>query len=146
MSTLEFNRPCSIKACFKESNDIDLLPLQQLSRKDSQNSSQHSVSSHRSAHTDSPVHSSLAPPLSESSTPPAPSQPLPGLPSQDSQGDGTTHRKPDPFKIWAQSRSMYESRRKYIYFWWRLDEGCMGQWDGDPWCLQAEALGNEACV
>uniref|UniRef100_A0A3B5LKH9 Uncharacterized protein n=1 Tax=Xiphophorus couchianus TaxID=32473 RepID=A0A3B5LKH9_9TELE len=73
-------------------------PKLQLSRKDSQSSSQHSVSSHRSTHADSPVHSSLAAPLSESSTPPAPSQPLPGL-------------KPDPFKIWAQSRSMYESRR-----------------------------------
>ncbi|XP_015240761.1 PREDICTED: membrane-associated guanylate kinase, WW and PDZ domain-containing protein 1-like isoform X7 [Cyprinodon variegatus] len=99
----------------------------QLSRKDSQNSSQHSVSSHRSAHTDSPVHSSLAPPLSESSTPPAPSQPLPGLPSQDSQGDGTTHRKPDPFKIWAQSRSMYESRlpdfQEQDIFLWRKDTG-----------------------
>ncbi|XP_015240763.1 PREDICTED: membrane-associated guanylate kinase, WW and PDZ domain-containing protein 1-like isoform X9 [Cyprinodon variegatus] len=102
-------------------------PKLQLSRKDSQNSSQHSVSSHRSAHTDSPVHSSLAPPLSESSTPPAPSQPLPGLPSQDSQGDGTTHRKPDPFKIWAQSRSMYESRlpdfQEQDIFLWRKDTG-----------------------
>uniref|UniRef100_A0A3P9C1I0 Membrane-associated guanylate kinase, WW and PDZ domain-containing protein 1 n=1 Tax=Maylandia zebra TaxID=106582 RepID=A0A3P9C1I0_9CICH len=68
-------------------------PKLQLSRKDSQNSSQHSVSSHRSAHTDSPVHSSLAPALSESNAPPPPSQPL----------------KPDPFKIWAQSRSMYEN-------------------------------------
>ncbi|KAM4741381.1 membrane-associated guanylate kinase, WW and PDZ domain-containing protein 1b isoform 3-T3 [Anableps anableps] len=99
----------------------------QLSRKDSQNSSQHSVSSHRSTHTDSPVHSSLGPPLSESSTPPAPSQPLPGLPSQDSQGDGTTHRKPDPFKIWAQSRSMYESRlpdfQEQDIFLWRKDTG-----------------------
>ncbi|XP_014898061.1 membrane-associated guanylate kinase, WW and PDZ domain-containing protein 1b isoform X5 [Poecilia latipinna] len=99
----------------------------QLSRKDSQSSSQHSVSSHRSAHTDSPVHSSLAAPLSESGTPPAPSQPLPGLPSQDSQGDGTTHRKPDPFKIWAQSRSMYESRlpdfQEQDIFLWRKDTG-----------------------
>ncbi|XP_054880729.1 membrane-associated guanylate kinase, WW and PDZ domain-containing protein 1b isoform X8 [Poeciliopsis prolifica] len=99
----------------------------QLSRKDSQSSSQHSVSSHRSTHTDSPVHSSLAAPLSESSTPPAPSQPLPGLPSQDSQGDGTTHRKPDPFKIWAQSRSMYESRlpdfQEQDIFLWRKDTG-----------------------
>ncbi|MEQ2290391.1 Membrane-associated guanylate kinase, WW and PDZ domain-containing protein 1, partial [Ameca splendens] len=99
----------------------------QLSRKDSQNSSQHSVSSHRSTHTESPAHSSLAPPLSESSTPPAPSQPLPGLPSQDSQGDGTIHRKPDPFKIWAQSRSMYESRlpdfQEQDIFLWRKDTG-----------------------
>uniref|UniRef100_A0A3Q1J077 Membrane-associated guanylate kinase, WW and PDZ domain-containing protein 1 n=1 Tax=Anabas testudineus TaxID=64144 RepID=A0A3Q1J077_ANATE len=85
-------------------------PKLQLSRKDSQNSSQHSVSSHRSTHTDSPVHSSL---------------PLPGLP-QDSLADGTIQRKPDPFKIWAQSRSMYESRRKYIHFWWQLAKGCMG--------------------
>lgn len=103
-------------------NQIDLLLLQQLSRKDSQNSSQQSVSSHRSAHTDSPLHQSLAAPLNESSAPPPPSQPLPGLPAQDSQGDGTIQRKPDPFKIWAQSRSMYESRRKYMDFWWRLVE------------------------
>ncbi|KAM6928170.1 membrane-associated guanylate kinase, WW and PDZ domain-containing protein 1b isoform 1-T1 [Xenentodon cancila] len=99
----------------------------QLSRKDSQNSSQHSVSSHRSTHTDSPVHSSLAPPLSESSTPPAPSQPLPGLPAQDSQAEGAVQRKPDPFKIWAQSRSMYESRlpdfQEQDIFLWRKDTG-----------------------
>uniref|UniRef100_A0A7N6BQF4 Membrane associated guanylate kinase, WW and PDZ domain containing 1b n=1 Tax=Anabas testudineus TaxID=64144 RepID=A0A7N6BQF4_ANATE len=100
-------------------------PKLQLSRKDSQNSSQHSVSSHRSTHTDSPVHSSLAPSLIESTAPPPPSQPLPGLP-QDSLADGTIQRKPDPFKIWAQSRSMYESRRKYIHFWWQLAKGCMG--------------------
>uniref|UniRef100_H2T0I7 Membrane associated guanylate kinase, WW and PDZ domain containing 1b n=1 Tax=Takifugu rubripes TaxID=31033 RepID=H2T0I7_TAKRU len=91
-------------------------PKLQLSRKDSQNSSQHSVSSHRSIHTDSPAHSSLAAPLSESVAPPPPSQPLPSLPTQDSPADGTIQRKPDPFKIWAQSRSMYESRRKYIIF------------------------------
>ncbi|KAG7229586.1 hypothetical protein INR49_012601 [Caranx melampygus] len=118
-------------------DDYDLAPpyrdytRRQLSRKDSQNSSQHSVSSHRSAHTDSPVHPSLAPPLSESAAPPPPTQPLPGLPPQDSPADGTIQRKPDPFKIWAQSRSMYESRRKYIHFWWQLDEGCMGLLD--PW-------------
>nr|XP_014263509.2 membrane-associated guanylate kinase, WW and PDZ domain-containing protein 1 isoform X22 [Maylandia zebra] len=98
-----------------------------LSRKDSQNSSQHSVSSHRSAHTDSPVHSSLAPALSESNAPPPPSQPLPGLPIQDSPGDGTIQRKPDPFKIWAQSRSMYESRlpdfQEQDIFLWRKDTG-----------------------
>lgn len=111
---------------FKLLNDIDLLLQQQLSRKDSQNGSQHSVSSHRSIHTDSPVHPSLAPPLSESAAPPPPSQPLPSLPPQDSPADGTIQRKPDPFKIWAQSRSMYESRRKYNHFWWKLDEGCMG--------------------
>lgn len=99
----------------------------QLSRKDSQNSSQHSVSSHRSAHTDSPVHSSLAPPLSETSAPPAPSQPLPGLPLQDSPADGTIQRKPDPVKIWVQSRSMYESRlpdfQEQDIFLWRKDTG-----------------------
>lgn len=117
---------CTDAADFKLSNDIDLLLQQQLSRKDSQNSSQHSVSSHRSIHTDSPVHPSLAPPLSESAAPPPPSQPLPSLPPQDSPADGTIQRKPDPFKIWAQSRSMYESRRKYNHFWWQLDEGCMG--------------------
>uniref|UniRef100_A0A8C8DEH2 Membrane-associated guanylate kinase, WW and PDZ domain-containing protein 1 n=1 Tax=Oncorhynchus tshawytscha TaxID=74940 RepID=A0A8C8DEH2_ONCTS len=94
-------------------------PRLQLARKDSQNSS---VSSHRSTHTDSPVHTSLAPPLSKSTAPPPPSQPLPGLPPQDPQADGTIHRKPDPFKIWAQSRSMYESRRKYLF----LVRGCMG--------------------
>ncbi|XP_037534545.1 membrane-associated guanylate kinase, WW and PDZ domain-containing protein 1b [Nematolebias whitei] len=102
-------------------------PKLQLSRKDSQNSSQHSVSSHRSAHTESPSHSSLAPPLSETGAPPPPSQPLPGLPSQDSQGDGTIQRKPDPFKIWAQSRSMYESRlpdfQEKDIFLWRKDTG-----------------------
>ncbi|XP_042261810.1 membrane-associated guanylate kinase, WW and PDZ domain-containing protein 1b isoform X5 [Thunnus maccoyii] len=102
-------------------------PKLQLSRKDSQNSSQHSVSSHRSAHTDSPVHPSLAPPLSESVAPPPPSQPLPGLPPQDSPADGTIQRKPDPFKIWAQSRSMYESRlpdfQEQDIFLWRKDTG-----------------------
>ncbi|XP_068449482.1 membrane-associated guanylate kinase, WW and PDZ domain-containing protein 1b isoform X5 [Clinocottus analis] len=102
-------------------------PKLQLSRKDSQNSSQHSVSSHRSAHTDSPLHTSLAPPLSESIAPPPPSQPLPGLPPQDSPGDGTIQRKPDPFKIWAQSRSMYESRlpdfQEQDIFLWRKDTG-----------------------
>ncbi|KAM9813242.1 membrane-associated guanylate kinase, WW and PDZ domain-containing protein 1b isoform 3-T3 [Neosynchiropus ocellatus] len=98
-----------------------------LSRKDSQNSSQHSVASHRSAHTDSPVHQSLATALNESAAPPPPSQPLPGLP-QDSVGDsGTIQRKPDPFKIWAQSRSMYESRlpdfQEQDIFLWRKDTG-----------------------
>ncbi|XP_055077605.1 membrane-associated guanylate kinase, WW and PDZ domain-containing protein 1b isoform X3 [Periophthalmus magnuspinnatus] len=99
----------------------------QLTRKDSQNSSQHSVSSHRSAHTDSPVHSSLAAPLNETSAPPAPSQPLPGLPAQDSPADGTIQRKPDPVKIWVQSRSMYESRlpdfQEQDIFLWRKDTG-----------------------
>ncbi|XP_026162693.1 membrane-associated guanylate kinase, WW and PDZ domain-containing protein 1b isoform X2 [Mastacembelus armatus] len=97
----------------------------QLSRKDSQNSSQHSVSSHRSTHTDSPVHPSLVPPLNESAAPPAPSQPLPGLPPQDSSADGTIQRKPDPFKIWAQSRSMYEipDFQEQDIFLWRKDTG-----------------------
>ncbi|KAI3370359.1 hypothetical protein L3Q82_025129, partial [Scortum barcoo] len=114
-------------------DDFELAPpygsytRRQLSRKDSQNSSQHSVSSHRSAHTDSPVHPSLAPPLSESIAPPPPSQPLPGLPPQDSPADGTIQRKPDPFKIWAQSRSMYESRlpdfQEQDIFLWRKDTG-----------------------
>ncbi|XP_044204508.1 membrane-associated guanylate kinase, WW and PDZ domain-containing protein 1b isoform X4 [Thunnus albacares] len=114
-------------------DDFELAPpyrdytRRQLSRKDSQNSSQHSVSSHRSTHTDSPVHPSLAPPLSESVAPPPPSQPLPGLPPQDSPADGTIQRKPDPFKIWAQSRSMYESRlpdfQEQDIFLWRKDTG-----------------------
>ncbi|XP_067359598.1 membrane-associated guanylate kinase, WW and PDZ domain-containing protein 1b isoform X4 [Channa argus] len=113
-------------------DDFDLAPpyrdysRMQLSRKDSQNSSQHSVSSHRSTHTDSPVHPSLASSLSESAPPPPPSQPLPGLP-QDSLADGTIQRKPDPFKIWAQSRSMYESRlpdfQEQDIFLWRKDTG-----------------------
>ncbi|KAM7006675.1 membrane-associated guanylate kinase, WW and PDZ domain-containing protein 1b isoform 9-T9 [Tautogolabrus adspersus] len=100
-------------------------PKLPLSRKDSQNSSQHSVSSHRSAHTDSPVHPSLAPPLNESIAPPPPSQPLPGLPPQDSPADGTIQRKPDPFKIWAQSRSMYEipDFQEQDIFLWRKDTG-----------------------
>lgn len=49
-------------------------------------------------------------------TPAAPNQPLPGLPPQDpADGTLTLQKKPDPFKIWAQSRSMYESRREYNY-------------------------------
>uniref|UniRef100_A0A6Q2X8Q2 Membrane-associated guanylate kinase, WW and PDZ domain-containing protein 1 n=1 Tax=Esox lucius TaxID=8010 RepID=A0A6Q2X8Q2_ESOLU len=104
-------------------------PKLQLARKDSQNSSVHSVSSHRSTHTtDSPLHQSLAPPFSESAAPPPPSQPLPGLPlQQDPLADGTIQRKPDPFKIWAQSRSMYESRlpdsQEQDIFLWRKDTG-----------------------
>uniref|UniRef100_A0A8C7TX03 Membrane-associated guanylate kinase, WW and PDZ domain-containing protein 1 n=1 Tax=Oncorhynchus mykiss TaxID=8022 RepID=A0A8C7TX03_ONCMY len=101
--------------------------VSQLARKDSQNSPVHSVSSHRSTHTDSPVHPSLATPFSESAAPPPPSQPLPGLPPQDAQADGTIQRKPDPFKIWAQSRSMYESRlpdfQEQDIFLWRKDTG-----------------------
>lgn len=49
-------------------------------------------------------------------TPAAPTQPLPGLPPQDpADGTLTLQKKPDPFKIWAQSRSMYESRREYFF-------------------------------
>ncbi|XP_025908390.1 membrane-associated guanylate kinase, WW and PDZ domain-containing protein 1 [Nothoprocta perdicaria] len=72
---------------------------QPLERKDSQNSSQHSVSSHRSGHTASPVHSTQA--LPDYAAPDAPPADQPDNPGQ---------KKPDPFKIWAQSRSMYESR------------------------------------
>uniref|UniRef100_A0A3B3U9M4 Membrane-associated guanylate kinase, WW and PDZ domain-containing protein 1 n=1 Tax=Poecilia latipinna TaxID=48699 RepID=A0A3B3U9M4_9TELE len=87
--------------------------LHQLERKDSQSSSQHSVCSHRSAHTDSPT---------------APTQPLPVLPPQDpADGTLTLQKKPDPFKIWAQSRSMYESRlpdcQEQDIFLWRKDTG-----------------------
>ncbi|XP_020140242.2 membrane-associated guanylate kinase, WW and PDZ domain-containing protein 1 isoform X5 [Microcebus murinus] len=72
---------------------------QPLERKDSQNSSQHSVSSHRSLHTASPSHSTQALPA----FPPA------EAPAAD-QTDSSGQKKPDPFKIWAQSRSMYENR------------------------------------
>uniref|UniRef100_A0A8C8CT63 Membrane associated guanylate kinase, WW and PDZ domain containing 1a n=1 Tax=Oncorhynchus tshawytscha TaxID=74940 RepID=A0A8C8CT63_ONCTS len=96
-------------------------PKLQLERKDSQSSSQHSVCSHRSTHTDSPSH----PPSN------MPSEPLPGLPPLPTQdpGDGTMtlQKKPDPFKIWAQSRSMYESRQpdfqEQEIFLWRKDTG-----------------------
>lgn len=82
---------------------LSLSPFQQpLERKDSQNSSQHSVSSHRSGHTASPVHSAQVLPDYAAAEPPATDQP-----------DGSGQKKPDPFKIWAQSRSMYESRREY---------------------------------
>uniref|UniRef100_A0A8C4ZM17 Membrane-associated guanylate kinase, WW and PDZ domain-containing protein 1 n=1 Tax=Gadus morhua TaxID=8049 RepID=A0A8C4ZM17_GADMO len=85
----------------------------QLERKDSQNSSQHSVCSHRSTHTDSPSH---------------PPMPLPCLPPHDpADGNLTLQKKPDPFKIWAQSRSMYESRlpdsQEQDIFLWRKDTG-----------------------
>ncbi|XP_075794658.1 membrane-associated guanylate kinase, WW and PDZ domain-containing protein 1 isoform X30 [Pelodiscus sinensis] len=72
---------------------------QPLERKDSQNSSQHSVSSHRSTHTASPVHTTQVLPDYPTSEAPAVEQP-----------DNSGQKKPDPFKIWAQSRSMYESR------------------------------------
>lgn len=89
----------------------------QLERKDSQSSSQHSVCSHRSTHTDSPSHPpSVMPSEAVVPTPAAPTQPLPGLPPQDpADGTLTLQKKPDPFKIWAQSRSMYESRREYFF-------------------------------
>uniref|UniRef100_A0A3B3U908 Membrane associated guanylate kinase, WW and PDZ domain containing 1 n=1 Tax=Poecilia latipinna TaxID=48699 RepID=A0A3B3U908_9TELE len=103
--------------------------LHQLERKDSQSSSQHSVCSHRSAHTDSPSHPPSAMP-SEAvvPTPAAPTQPLPVLPPQDpADGTLTLQKKPDPFKIWAQSRSMYESRlpdcQEQDIFLWRKDTG-----------------------
>uniref|UniRef100_A0AAR2KZC8 Membrane-associated guanylate kinase, WW and PDZ domain-containing protein 1 n=1 Tax=Pygocentrus nattereri TaxID=42514 RepID=A0AAR2KZC8_PYGNA len=91
--------------------------LQQLERKDSQGSSQHSVSSHRSAPSDSsPLHASQAL-ATETAAPPAP----------DVSADGTLAKKPDPFKIWAQSRSMYESRlpdyQEQDIFLWRKDTG-----------------------
>ncbi|KAL0978548.1 hypothetical protein UPYG_G00171980 [Umbra pygmaea] len=101
-------------------------PKLHLGRKDSQNSSVHSVSSHRSTHAaDSPLHQSIAPPFNESAAPPPPSQPLPGLPHQDPLADGTLQRKPDPFKIWAQSRSMYEipDFQEQDIFLWRKDTG-----------------------
>ncbi|XP_066474631.1 membrane-associated guanylate kinase, WW and PDZ domain-containing protein 1 isoform X10 [Tiliqua scincoides] len=72
---------------------------QPLERKDSQNSSQHSVSSHHSTHTASPVHSTQVLPDYPTTEAPAVDQP-----------DSAGQKKPDPFKIWAQSRSMYESR------------------------------------
>uniref|UniRef100_A0A6Q2ZFG7 Membrane-associated guanylate kinase, WW and PDZ domain-containing protein 1 n=1 Tax=Esox lucius TaxID=8010 RepID=A0A6Q2ZFG7_ESOLU len=106
--------------------------LVQLERKDSQSSSQHSVSSHRSAHTDSPSHpTSNMPSEAVAPLPAAPTQPLPCLPPLPTQdpGDGTMtlQKKPDPFKIWAQSRSMYESRlpdcQEQEIFLWRKDTG-----------------------
>uniref|UniRef100_A0AAV2LX09 Membrane-associated guanylate kinase, WW and PDZ domain-containing protein 1 n=1 Tax=Knipowitschia caucasica TaxID=637954 RepID=A0AAV2LX09_KNICA len=104
--------------------------VHQLERKDSQNSSQHSVCSHRSAHTDSPSHPPSAMPGEVVTQPPAaPTQPLPGLPPPQDCTDGTLtlQKKPDPFKIWAQSRSMYESRlpdcQEQDIFLWRKDTG-----------------------
>ncbi|XP_051525786.1 membrane-associated guanylate kinase, WW and PDZ domain-containing protein 1-like [Myxocyprinus asiaticus] len=104
----------------------------QLERKDSQSSSQHSVCSHRSTHTDSPARpvpvvpsdTLVAPPP----VPPPPNQPLPVLPPFDPPAaNGTLQKKPDPFKIWAQSRSMYESRmpdsQEQDIFLWRKDTG-----------------------
>uniref|UniRef100_A0A8C1KBK9 Membrane-associated guanylate kinase, WW and PDZ domain-containing protein 1 n=1 Tax=Cyprinus carpio TaxID=7962 RepID=A0A8C1KBK9_CYPCA len=83
--------------------------LLQLERKDSQGSSQHSICSHRSTHTDSP------------------GRPEPILPTDTLGANGTLQKKPDPFKIWAQSRSMYESRepdsQEQDIFLWRKDTG-----------------------
>uniref|UniRef100_A0A8D3AHB5 Membrane-associated guanylate kinase, WW and PDZ domain-containing protein 1 n=1 Tax=Scophthalmus maximus TaxID=52904 RepID=A0A8D3AHB5_SCOMX len=103
--------------------------VHQLERKDSQSSSQHSVCSHRSTHTDSPSHlPSAMPSEAVAPTPAAPTQPLPGLPPPDpADGTLTLQKKPDPFKIWAQSRSMYESRlpdcQEQDIFLWRKDTG-----------------------
>ncbi|XP_055484553.1 membrane-associated guanylate kinase, WW and PDZ domain-containing protein 1 isoform X22 [Psammomys obesus] len=91
-------------------------PKSPLERKDSQNSSQHSVSSHRSLHTASPSHTA---------------QVLPEYPPADAaapdQTDGSGQKKPDPFKIWAQSRSMYENRlpdyQEQDIFLWRKETG-----------------------
>ncbi|XP_077579381.1 membrane-associated guanylate kinase, WW and PDZ domain-containing protein 1-like isoform X10 [Stigmatopora nigra] len=103
--------------------------VHQLERKDSQSSSQHSVCSHRSTHTDSPNHApSTMPSEAVLPTPAAPTHPLPGLPPHDpTDGTLTLQKKPDPFKIWAQSRSMYESRlpdyQEQDIFLWRKDTG-----------------------
>uniref|UniRef100_A0A8C5W247 Membrane-associated guanylate kinase, WW and PDZ domain-containing protein 1 n=1 Tax=Microcebus murinus TaxID=30608 RepID=A0A8C5W247_MICMU len=89
---------------------------QPLERKDSQNSSQHSVSSHRSLHTASPSHSTQA----------LPAFPPVEAPAAD-QTDSSGQKKPDPFKIWAQSRSMYENRlpdyQEQDIFLWRKETG-----------------------
>ncbi|XP_054630736.1 membrane-associated guanylate kinase, WW and PDZ domain-containing protein 1-like isoform X5 [Dunckerocampus dactyliophorus] len=102
--------------------------VHQLERKDSQSSSQHSVCSHRSAHTDSPSHPPAMPSEAVVPTPDPPTHSLPGLPPQDpADGTLTLQKKPDPFKIWAQSRSMYESRlpdcQEQDIFLWRKDTG-----------------------
>uniref|UniRef100_A0A8C6VMZ5 Membrane associated guanylate kinase, WW and PDZ domain containing 1 n=1 Tax=Naja naja TaxID=35670 RepID=A0A8C6VMZ5_NAJNA len=89
---------------------------QPLERKDSQNSSQHSVSSHHSTHTASPIHSTQV----------LPEYPVPETTATD-QPDNAGQKKPDPFKIWAQSRSMYESRlpdyQEQDIFLWRKETG-----------------------
>ncbi|XP_058701478.1 membrane-associated guanylate kinase, WW and PDZ domain-containing protein 1 isoform X11 [Poecile atricapillus] len=89
---------------------------QPLERKDSQNSSQQSVSSHRSGHTASPAHSTQV----------LPDYVAPEAPAAD-QPDTSGQKKPDPFKIWAQSRSMYESRlpdyQEQDIFLWRKETG-----------------------
>ncbi|XP_063113192.1 membrane-associated guanylate kinase, WW and PDZ domain-containing protein 1 isoform X22 [Cavia porcellus] len=89
---------------------------QPLERKDSQNSSQHSVSSHRSLHTSSPSHSAQV----------LPEYPPAEAPAAE-QTDSSGQKKPDPFKIWAQSRSMYENRlpdyQEQDIFLWRKETG-----------------------
>lgn len=89
---------------------------QPLERKDSQNSSQHSVSSRRSLHTASPSHSTQVLPEYPPAEAPAPEQ-----------TDSSGQKKPDPFKIWAQSRSMYENRlpdyQEQDIFLWRKETG-----------------------
>uniref|UniRef100_A0A8C7B2L8 Membrane-associated guanylate kinase, WW and PDZ domain-containing protein 1 n=1 Tax=Neovison vison TaxID=452646 RepID=A0A8C7B2L8_NEOVI len=89
---------------------------QPLERKDSQNSSQHSVSCHRSLHTASPGHSTQV----------LPEYPPAEAPTPD-QTDSSGQKKPDPFKIWAQSRSMYENRlpdyQEQDIFLWRKETG-----------------------
>uniref|UniRef100_A0A8C3RNZ0 Membrane-associated guanylate kinase, WW and PDZ domain-containing protein 1 n=1 Tax=Chelydra serpentina TaxID=8475 RepID=A0A8C3RNZ0_CHESE len=89
---------------------------QPLERKDSQNSSQHSVSSHHSTHTASPIHTTQVLPDYPATEAPAVDQP-----------DNSGQKKPDPFKIWAQSRSMYESRlpdyQEQDIFLWRKETG-----------------------
>ncbi|KAM8758661.1 membrane-associated guanylate kinase, WW and PDZ domain-containing protein 1 isoform 18-T18 [Rhynchonycteris naso] len=91
-------------------------PKSPLERKDSQNSSQHSISSHRSLHTASPSHSTQVLPEYPPAEAPAPDQ-----------TDSSGQKKPDPFKIWAQSRSMYESRlpdyQEQDIFLWRKETG-----------------------
>lgn len=106
--------PTYIHPCTLYTYTCFLSTQHQLERKDSQSSSQHSVCSHRSTHTDSPSHPpSVMPSEAVAPTPAVPTQPLPGLPPQDpADGTLTLQKKPDPFKIWAQSRSMYESRRE----------------------------------
>uniref|UniRef100_A0A8C5W7X1 Membrane-associated guanylate kinase, WW and PDZ domain-containing protein 1 n=1 Tax=Leptobrachium leishanense TaxID=445787 RepID=A0A8C5W7X1_9ANUR len=89
---------------------------QPLERKDSQNSSHHSVSSHHSGHTASPLHTApVLPDYSISEAPPV------------DQADSSGQKKPDPFKIWAQSRSMYENRipdlQEHDIFLWRKETG-----------------------
>lgn len=100
-------RQADSKHPLRTNNNPLVLPLslasfqQPLERKDSQNSSQHSVASHRSLHTASPSHSAQV----------LPEYPPAEAPAAE-QADSCGQKKPDPFKIWAQSRSMYESRRE----------------------------------